>query len=412
MRSTEPRWTVAPEPRRRLAVRLYNAVASTGRPKPVAPLALARAAGVELDPSRDLGSQLPEGFRLLVDELNRDRNLHPFGRWFLLGSYVARLAQRAAIVRHAARRPELAARPIPAPVLLTGCPRTGSTLLHRLLALDDRLRAPLWWEIERPLVARLAPQAFAPGLALQLLFHLAPDLRVMHPITARSAEECYPFLERAFVCPMFALAADVPRYLDWLWHLNDPDVADAYRFYRLQLAILQRPEPRRWVLKAPAHLPFVPAFLDVFPDARVIVTHRDPRAVVSSLASMVMAFRGITHRSADPRACGAIAAQQLGVFVSRYLETRRRLPNAPMLDVQYAELTARPVATMERVYNFLGLSVDAALERRIERFVDDTTRRHSGRHHYATQQFGLGDDAFGGAYLRYREFLAELPRAA
>jgi hypothetical protein len=340
-----------------------------------------------------------EGLEVLVQAYNEDEGLHPLGRKLIYDSYIDRLVQRLQVVRAVAEQPAIAHQKVTSPVLIGGLPRTGTTLLHRVLACDPRLRGPLCWETEEPAPpphpdsADTDPRAKKYDRFWRLLFHLAPRAEVIHTKSGRLVEECYPLLERSFTCINLALLASRPQYQQWLWSAT-PDTIDAsYEFYRQQLQVLQlHYPPRRWVLKAPAHAPFLDAFVRTFPDAKIIYTHRDPVTVVSSTASLLTAARSVSYRTIDPKEIGGEALDWVDELTKRIVRARAMMPAGYFFDVQYERLTCDTISVLRDVYAFIGLEFDDDTQAHATQWLAADAAETRGEHRYDLRDFGLDED--------------------
>jgi hypothetical protein len=283
-------------------------------------------------------------------------------------------------------------------VLIGGLPRTGTTLLHRVMACDPRLRGPLCWETEQPAppphpdTADSDPRARKYDRFWRLLFHLAPRAEVIHTKSGRLVEECYPLLERSFTCINLALLASRPEYRQWLWSAPPETLDAAYRFYRQQLQVLQlHYPPRRWVLKAPAHAPFLDAFMRTFPDAKIIYTHRNPLAVVGSTASLLAAARSVSYRTIDSREIGGEALDWVDEMTSRIMRARAMMPAGYFFDVQYERLTHDTLSVLQDIYTFIGLEFDEDARARASRWLAANAAGKRGAHRYDLRDFGLDE---------------------
>ena len=209
-------------------------------------------------------------------------------------------------------------------MFIVALPRTGTTLLHRLLSVVPGLRAPRIWEMDRPPPLRasgsILPPSWLSAARIRLLHWLCPDLRRTHDVHADAPEECIHLLANELVSPNFTYFYDLPGYLDFLHQI---DLESAYRGHRRQLQLLQAGLPRRrWVLKAPFHLTGLDALLRVYPDASIVMTHRDPTRIVPSVSSLVLSLRRSFHEQVDLAALGSEQLETFGQSLERALRAR------------------------------------------------------------------------------------------
>jgi hypothetical protein len=384
-------------PHRPLAIRIFNGVGRLlrrcGWRRPLsAEDILARACRrTGLDDFGELDVREP--LRRLTEGVEQANPLTPMGRLLIRRELVqlacARLRIRAALKEH----PEVLEERVERPVFVLGLGRTGSTLLHRLLAQDPQVRAPRYGETIDPAAAsssangthlRRARRQFAWAA------FLAPGLPSIHPLDAEAPEECRLLLMNTFRCPFFGQYGFTSSYGKWLDALGLEEKLRIYRAYRQQLQLLQwRCPPRRWVLKCPIHSWGLEALLQVFPDACVVQTHRELAEVLPSTCSLMATFRGLYSDAVDPRLLGPLAIENV---VGRRLDaTRRARETHPerIMDVIYRHLVRDPAGTVRQIYEHFGLPWSDAMEKNIRDWLARNPRDKQGRHRYSLEQFGL-----------------------
>jgi hypothetical protein len=305
------------------------------------------------------------------------------------------------------RHPEIAAQPVRRPLFVTGLPRTGTTLLHGLLAQDPSTRAPHTWECmfpspppERPRYDH-DPRIDIAERQIRWFHRLNPDFRRIHPMAARLPEECLIITSHSFLSFQFQTAHHVPSYQAWL---EAQDLEPCYAAHRRFLQHLQwRCGGERWVLKAPAHLFGLRALFQVYPDAGVILTHRDPVEVVPSAASLHASLRS-TFSEVDPVEVGREVAARWADGITRALRERDAGcgPADRFIDVHYIDLVRDPIAVVRDVYRRFDLPLSAAALARMQRYLADNPQGKHGRHRYTLEQFGLDADEERARYAEYR----------
>ena len=187
-----------------------------------------------------------------------DARLNLIGRVCAHSEMLRLLCNRIRMVEDRKRCPEIAQQTIRRPLFITGLPRTGSTLLHALLAQDPTSRAPLVWEVMHPSPHRGKASCFSdPRITkaareLKWLDILMPGFKTVHLIDARLPQECIAITGHAFSSYVFESMFFVSSYR--IWH-EDRDKRPAYDCHKQFLQHLQWGCPlTRWVLKAPSHL--------------------------------------------------------------------------------------------------------------------------------------------------------------
>lgn len=388
--------------------RLAAPLAALGRPWPsLDPDALAEAAQRQSGLS-DFG---PPGWREALEVLCaslEEARLTAFGRLALRGLLCGALANRLRLFDHAARHPEVREERIERPFVVVGLPRTGTTLLSLLLALDPEARPLLQWEADAPVPPPdLATGAEDPRIAasakrVQQLEKLNPAIPAMHPMGATLATECVTL----FLMDLRSLAIEtqalLPAYGAWL---EKTDVRSSYALHKLALQVLQSRIPTpAWSLKTPQHLWHLETLLETYPDARVVWTHRDPVSVVTSTASLNTAMHRGTSRDVDPRAVGAEWLGKLHLAVTRGLDFDRLQQGRRWCHhLHYADLVADPIAAVRALYAHFDAEPGALHLRRMEVWMRDRPQNAFGRHRYDPADFGFTPEGLRERFADYRE---------
>jgi len=231
-----------------------------------------------------------------------------------------------------------------------------------------------------------------------MLYLAAPDLRVVHPIGARDAEECYLLLNHTFVCPAFGMHFGVPAYWNWVTSAPADLVRQAYEEYRTQLQIMQTGHAeRRWILKSAVHLSSLQRIVEVFPDAMIVQTHRDLRQTLPSLCSMVACFRNLVYPECPPVQLGRECLERAVAVLRAGRATREGLPADRILDVAFEKLTRNPIGQLERIHAHFGLDWQLAHRDVARRWIEANPPGRRGVHRYSMAQFGLDPDTIAAA---------------
>ena len=364
-----------------------------------------RSAGLD-----DLGADFAapatrEALRRLLWSLENEAELHPLGRAILRSSLVRTLVNRLRLEQVENLHPEIEAISVTAPVFIVGLPRTGTTLLHRLLSCDPKLRPLISWEATNPLPfpgpARSDgrdPRMRLAERAERGLRYVAPEFFAIHPVEAHAPEEDVLILDGSFMSPTVDATLPVPEYSEWIAAL---DQRYAYRYFRRMLKILSWQRRGRYLGKTPHHLENLDALVDVFPDAKIIQTHRDPLQVVASFCSMMAHARGIFSDKVDPRAVGAQLSAKSVRGVTRSIESRERLGPERFRDVAYTDLVADPMKEIRRIYDFIGEELVAETERTMQAWRQQNAQNRHGVHRYRLVDFGLERDRLAAQFSPY-----------
>ncbi|EDM81075.1 hypothetical protein PPSIR1_25886 [Plesiocystis pacifica SIR-1] len=364
------------------------------------------------DPALDSHALAPgfeQSFAVLLKALREEARLSPAGRQRAHDRLVDQLCQRSALATYEAAHAGPDAAAIERPLVITGFPRTGTSLLHNLLARVPGIWAPPLWQLRAPL-AKASGSSEAAAAAredtrafLDALYTAAPELRTIRLMDADWPDECNWLLGPSFTTLVNAFRYFVPSYVRHLRGLDmRPAYADHARWLRA-LAQLNGRGSARLVLKDPFHLWQLEALFATYPDATVIHLHRDPAEVAPSLASLC-ATRQSVHTDA-PRTRTEIGAYTLGLLDNglRALErSRASLPAERFIDLPYRELIASPGEVLRRLGAKLDFATDADALERAGAWLTENRQHKAGRHRYTPEDFGFSEDILDEYFADYR----------
>ncbi|MBW2261202.1 MAG: sulfotransferase [Deltaproteobacteria bacterium] len=345
--------------------------------------------------------------KVLLASMQDEARLHPAGRIMARHNLVRILSNRLRMEDAITRHPGILAADMQDPVVLTGLQRTGTTLLHRLLAEDPSFRVLASWEAVNPAPwpgttnLRKDPRIRAARFAQRSVGYLSPDFSAIHPIEAESPEEDVLLLEFAFLSTVPEAMMRVPAYSRWLEEEGDNERAYRYLEKILKLLLWQR-SAERWLLKSPHHLEHLDVLLDVFPDARIIQVHRDPVVSLASYCSMLTHAQHIFSDEVDPHEVARHWSAKRARLVERAMATRERVGADRFIDVQYVDLVSDPIEQVRRIYAFLGRSLGAGTEARMHAYMRENPKHKHGKHRYGLEHFGLDRETEEERFSRYR----------
>jgi len=359
-----------------------------------------------------------EPLRRLTDSLADEADLTPIGCTIARSQIVQGLANRLQIVDWHRRHPEIAAQPIRSPIIIIGMARTGTTILHELLALDSSNRVPMTWEVEEPCpppetaTYHSDPRIERTRQQLDQSERLIPDFKKMHRMGAELPQECVRIMSTEAASIGDLITFRVPRFGNWL--LRDYDWQPAFASHQRFLHFLQWRHPgERWVLKTPAYLWTLDAVLQQYPDARFIQTHRDPLRVVASVASLGTTLRAMS--SWHPNVAD-IAREWADWNVEAYdasVELRRsgRLSADNVVDVHFGAFMQDPIAAVGRIYDHFGLQLTQDTETKMRDYLASNQSDKHGRHEYRFSDTGLDAEAERERVRAYQDYfgVAEEP---
>ncbi|MBU1189853.1 MAG: sulfotransferase [Gammaproteobacteria bacterium] len=355
----------------------------------------------------DFAADIHAPLQILLRSLTQQADLKPIGHVVAFNDLLALLVNHLQLRSDRRQWPDIAGTSIARPVFITGLPRTGTTLLHALLAGDERLRAPLAWEVMSP----SPPAAVSSSRDLQRrrlqarsklrwLDRLAPGFQAIHEVGAELPQECIAITAQSLLSLRFLVTYRLPDYAD---HLAQADMRPAYRWHRGFLQQLQYGQtPLRWVLKAPGHLGDLDALLAQYPDAVVIQTHRDPLKTIPSLASLRMNMRRAFARTPDAGEIGAEVSAYWQHALQRCQQVRETSGAEHFVDVCYDGLLQAPAATLAAVYAKIGLHWRASDAQRLQQYLLANPQGKHGRHSYQADEFGLSESGLRQQFSDYR----------
>jgi Sulfotransferase family len=349
----------------------------------------------------------------LLESCQREARLNFIGRLALRSDLIRMLSNRLLLERDRHLHPAITSQRINAPLFIVGLPRSGTTILHTLLAADCDHRAPLIWEVMFP---SPPTDEHADGRIRQTrksigyLHWLAPTFRHVHALGAELPQECIGLTSPSMLSDQFDTMYRIPSYRAWFLR---QDLLPAYRCHHRFLQHLQyRHSARRWVLKAPAHMFALPSLLSMYPDARFVQVHRDPLRAVTSVSSLVAILRSVFSDHVDPVEIGRDALQYWSETVMNFLQQRNDLPTQRFCDITYSDIRRDPISAAGRVYDHFGWKLTGETEQRMRGVLEQQPPEENGFHRYDPAQFGLTEHAVASAFGSYAERFGIATQAA
>ncbi|WP_247713484.1 sulfotransferase family protein [Qipengyuania sphaerica] len=349
---------------------------------------------------------------LLLDSAKTEAHLNAAGDFSAMKTFHHLLRDRLYAQMWFKRHPEILARPIKNPVVIVGPMRSGTTRLHRLLSADRRFAHLRSFETISPVprpdfeeVMAGEKEDFRPTLAARILkvARLAnPRTLSIHPTGAYEPEEELGLIAASFYGMKFEAQWRIPSFTRWC----EQEIAvPAYRHMANLLRLIgwsqQESSLRPWILKTPQHMLDLPALLEVFPDARLIFTHRDPKSVVGSAASLAWNQTIIYSDDVRPEPHGREWLRKTELMIERMRTARDSIPKDRMIDIQYDDMDNDWRGSMQKVYDFLGFDIAPALPG-MEDYLARTAASKRVPHAYSLEEFGLTE---GEVYERFADYI-------
>ncbi len=314
------------------------------------------------------------------------------------------LRGRLKVSDYVRQHPELLERPIKRPVFVMGVPRTGTTLMSNLLAADPARRSPLTWEIDDPVppattaTLKTDPRALARLEQERAMLAAMPEAGKYYRGSAIYPNECVFFMAHDFKTLMIESKGILPEYKEFIFGC---DMTSAYEYHKKFLQLLQSEAPGVWNLKKPSHSLFLEYLFKVYPDARVIWTHRDPFTAAGSLCSLISLSHRMFMGKIDTEWLGQNYPWQCAEHANRIMDFRDRHGEDKIIDVHYADLMVDPIGAMRKLYKQLGDEFTPEAESGIQAWVDDNPQDKFGRHEYKLAQYGLSKEQLEPMFERY-----------
>ncbi|HET6151607.1 MAG TPA: sulfotransferase [Marmoricola sp.] len=371
------------------------------------------AAAIEAAGADDFGADTwREGLDIYLESLAASARLNEVGVGVADEGVVNDLANRLRIEAWRKDHPAVAEQEIRQPIIIVGQPRTGTTILLDLMAQDPANRAPLSWEVERPVPApQTATYDEDPRIAeaqaqFDLVEEFIPGFAAFHELGASLAQEDVRIFTSDFKSMQHSLQFEVPAYNRWLLH--EADMSEAYAWHRRFLQHLQSEHHgERWLLKSPAHLWALPQLMAQYPDAIVIQNHRDPLKVIASLSALGASLREMTTDHFEVTSLAAQYGEDIMVGLDRALEARQAgiFDGGSVLDVRYQDIRSDLIGAVGGIYDQLGWELSAEAEQRMRAFLAAHPGDQGGSlKRYSFADTGLDEGEYRERARAYQEY--------
>lgn len=356
---------------------------------------VADAGGTSGHPEWD-DAPIREPLAVLLTALEEEADLHAAGRLGAGRRMRNLLTSYARMQSDAIEQPAVLDVPVESPIVIIGLPRSGTTMLHSLMAADPAHRAPQWWESLYPSPPPeeasygTDPRRALVQAELDAMLESSPALVSALPYAADLAAECNTLVQPTLRTVAFGAAFHVPSYERWYL---DSDQRQMYAYHRRSLQQLSWRGPKgRWTLKGPPHLFTMPELVAEYPDATLVQIHRDPVTTVASNASLYHANRIVNTDHADPRQAGRNVLDFWAEGALRARRFRNEHPGVRIIDLTYDELIADPIGAIGALYRQMSETRSEAAEQAMREWLVENDRRKRPDHRYALADFGLSED--------------------
>ena len=357
----------------------------------------------------DLGEPLfLEGLNRLIDSINNEANLNEIGIQAQPIRIQGLLSNRLRFEEDLKKFPEILEQEIIAPIVIVGLPRTGSTMTHRLLASDPNHTAMLWWEGRYPALLpgeKRGDIETRMGLGkaeVDAVVAASPEALDIHPWDYKGADEEILLLEHNFLSTVPESFMALPSYSEWI---EEQDHTLAYEDLKKFIQYLQWQNPgrenKRWVLKSPHHLGFIDKMISVFPDAKIIQTHRDPIKTVPSFCSMCANLFEPLTTNFDKFFIGKHWSNKLTRALNHCMDISEQYPDN-FLDLEFLNMIKDPIDEMKKIYEFIGEPFGEKTEVAMEAWREEN-KHEMGAHKYSLEEYDLTESQINDNFSKYQQ---------
>jgi hypothetical protein len=347
------------------------------------------------------------GLKVYLQSMDYDPHFHAEGRRRAWGQVVGVLRGRAQAIKSMRDNPGFDAHPIVSPVVITGVPRTGTTALHRLMGVDPRFQGLQTWLLDAPMPRPpidtwASYPTFQKTMAMLDAQHSAsPGQQAAHFRAAEEVHECCMLLWHGFRSNVLTCSWSAATYDAW-WRSQSE--AAAYDHYKRCVQLIGSNDPdKRWLLKNPGHIENLDLLFAVFPDARVIQTHRDPAKAVPSLVSLLMLLHPLFEADRAQQRAETMLVREVAKWAEAVdkAETARQAYPGQVLDVVHSDFHRDPMAVIERIYTFIDMDIPDETRVALGRRIEEKPELQRGAHRYDIADFGMTEDEARAPFANY-----------
>jgi hypothetical protein len=360
----------------------------------------------------DFGSDhdFEKPMRSFLRSLENEAHLTIVGRWMARRDVYVMLCNRLLIAETLRTTPEILDVPVKDPIFIVGLSRSGTSILHELLAQDPAHRTLGTWEARYPCPppepgkAESDPRFKLAHREVRLWPTLVPAYEAMHEMGAQLPTECGDIMCTSFLADRLPALYQVPTYAAEALAMP---IKPAYEIHKQILQILQwKHRKERWLLKAPAHMNNLDTLLEVYPDARIVQTHRDPLQVMGSTVSLIAAIMWMRSEKLDPEIVKlAFGPAYYEPQLYKVMEQRDQgvIPAEIFYDVRFHDLMADPFPVIEGLYSHFGFEYTDEARTRMQTYLANKPRGKFGKHFYSFHDLGLDLETERARYRKYQE---------
>ena len=307
------------------------------------------------------------------------------------------------------------------PLFIIGLPRTGTTLLHNLLACDPDCRTPLFTDMCLQIVPPISrldlveqkKRMAASQLSMQRdtsFTTIRSQITAAHPFFP--IDEDYHILRQASFLPLFMMMTSDHDSEHDAWLLDEIKKDFAYDYHEVFLRMLNSADAPRshWLLKTPMHCLKLDTLLQHYPNAGLIMTHRRLDEVLPSFCSLAWTLASLyldKEDAASQNKVTTLSLQFIDKAIECIMEFRARQKcsldqsQKNVFDVAYNDLMEQPITTVHRIYDHFGLRWSDEFEAAMRAWLRDNPQGNQGRHTYNLTKCGLTPEDIKTRYADY-----------
>ena len=349
----------------------------------------------------------------LVNSINEESDLHEIGCAAKQKKLLRILSNRLRMQRDIANHPEILDQKIDAPIFIHGMPRTGSTKSQKILSKSGDFNwLVLWMTLNPSLITgsrdESTKQRIDEGLEYEEFFELnSPENKVGHQFLAMEPEEDSFILEHSLVTNIFPAFAKMDAYVEWAM---SQDIRIQFAHLRDTLKYLQwqglADASKRWLLKCPMYYGLEHELLDIFPDAHLVMTHRDPKTTLaSSMKLLTYFFKPFSNRSPQDQVQLYLHGQ--AESMKRHFAIRKEIPELKLIDIDYREMADSAETAIDKIYNFCGIDLQESSKNKMLAWNSSNPRHKKGKHEYSLEEFDLSAEIIDEVYSEYLKHFKE-----
>jgi len=360
----------------------------------------------------DFGDFWEEPLKVMLKSINEEAQLHPIGQFITRERIINLLSVRLRAEDYFKKHPEILSQELYPCMVIVGLQRTGTTKLQRLLAADPDNRAILSWEALNPApikndIKTGKERIKIAKMSVKALKYMSPGFFAIHPVESEAPEEDVLLLDVSFLSTTTEATMNVPSYAAWL---EKTDQSSAYEYMAKLLKLLQWQRPaKRWVLKTPHHLEFLPLAKKYFGEVQFIWTHRNVQECIPSFLSMVSYSRILFSKEVEQKEVAKHWVRKNGFMLEKALEYRsKNNPNILFTDISYKALVKDSLAAITQIYADRGETISPELKAVFEKSNNENPKGKYGTHQYNLADFGV-DEAYIHQFTKqYEQFQQNL----